>query len=224
MRRAVHLLTAMVAAVLLTTGVRLAQSTSPGPTFVATWGGYGSEDGQFRQPSGIASDASGNIYVADRNNQRIQKFAPDGEFITKWGIFGDEDGDFLYPIEIATDASGNVYVVDQKSPRVQKFDSEGNFVTKWGDYGSEDGEFHLDYRFHKGPAGVATDASGNVYIIDQGNLRIQKFDSEGNFVTKWGSSGSEDGEFSHPHSAAVGPSGNIYVADTYNNRIQKFRQ
>jgi DNA-binding beta-propeller fold protein YncE len=91
----------------------------------------------------MASDASGNIYVADRNNQRIQKFDPDGEFITKWGIFGDADGDFLYPIEVAADAQGNVYVVDQKSPRLQKFDSEGNFVTTWGDYGRGNGEFHL---------------------------------------------------------------------------------
>src|SRR5215207_7951329 len=154
-RRAVLLLTVVVAVVLLASGVGLAQSTSTGPTFVTEWGGYGREDGQFRQPLGVASDASGNIYIADRNNQRIQKFDPDGEFITKWGIFGDSDGDFLYPIEVAADASGNVYVVDQKSPRIQKFDSEGNFVTMWGDYGRGDGEFHLDYRFHKGPAGVA---------------------------------------------------------------------
>src|SRR5919112_314603 len=179
----------MVAAVMLAAGVGLAQSASTGPTFVTEWGSYGREDGQFRQPLGIASDASGHIYVADRKNQRIQKFDARGESITKWGIFGDEDGDFLYPVEVATDASGDIYVVDQKSPRVQKFDSEGNFVTQWGDYGKGDGQFHLDYRFHKGPAGVATDTSGNVYVVDQGNLRIQKFDADGNLVTKWGSSG-----------------------------------
>jgi hypothetical protein len=73
-RRAVLLLTAMMATVLLATGVSLALPTSIGPTFVAEWGSYGREDGHFRQPLGIASDASGNVYVADRNNQRIQKF------------------------------------------------------------------------------------------------------------------------------------------------------
>src|SRR5215207_1213059 len=200
----------MVAVVLLASGVGLAQSTSTGPTFVTEWGSYGREVGQFRQPLGVASDASGNIYVADRNNQRIQKFDPDGVFITKWGIFGDADGDFLYPIEVAADASGNVYVVDQKSPRIQKFDSEGNFVTMWGDYGRGDGEFHLDYRFHKGPAGVATDASGNVYIVDQYSCRIQKFDSEGNFITKWGSYGSRDGQLYYPEGLATDRSGNVY--------------
>ncbi len=131
-RRAVLLLAASVAVVLLTSGVGLAKPASSGPAVVDHWGSYGREDGQFRQPSGVASDASGNIYVADRNNQRIQKFDIHGELITKWGSFGEEDGDFLYPIEVAADAWGNVYVVDQKSPRVQKFDSEGNFVTKWG--------------------------------------------------------------------------------------------
>ena len=166
MRRAGLLLAAVVAVVLLATGVGLAQPTSSGPTFVGEWGSYGRGDGQFREPLGVASDASGNIYVADRNNQRIQKFDPRGEFITSWGIFGEEDGDFLYPIEVAADASGNVYVVDQKSPRVQKFDSEGNFLTEWGGSGSEDGRFNLDYRFHKGPAGIATDASENVYVVD----------------------------------------------------------
>ena len=84
-RRAVLLLAAVVAVVLLATGVGLAQPTSSGPSFVTEWGSYGRGDGQFRQPSGVASDALGNIYVADRNNQRIQKFDPHGEFLIEWG-------------------------------------------------------------------------------------------------------------------------------------------
>ncbi len=112
MRRAGLLLTAVVAVVLLAIGVGLAQPPSSGPSFVTEWGSYGRGDGQFKEPSSVASDALGNIYLADRNNQRIQKFDPHGEFITRWGIFGEEDDDFLYPTEVAADASGNVYVVD----------------------------------------------------------------------------------------------------------------
>ena len=54
------------------------------------------------------------------------------------------------------------------------------------------------------------------------NNRIQKFDSNGAFITKWGSYGSEDGQFHYPIGVAVDSSGNVYVADSYNNRIQKF--
>ena len=72
------------------------------------------------------------------------------------------------------------------------------------------------------PYGIAVDSSGYVYVADSWNGRIQKFDSDGNFITKWGSSGTGDGEFSLPHGIAVDSSGNAYVADTMNNRIQKF--
>jgi tripartite motif-containing protein 71 len=64
-----------------------------------------------------------------------------------------------------------------------------------------------------GPDGVAVDSSGNVYVADSGNNRIQKFTSDGTFITKWGSQGS---------GVAVGSSGNVYVSDGYNNIIQVF--
>ena len=69
---------------------------------------------------------------------------------------------------------------------------------------------------------MAVDGSGEVYVADFGNNRIQKFTGSGTFVTKWGSYGSADGQFNAPHGVAVDGSGNVYVADTYNYRIQKF--
>ena len=66
------------------------------------------------------------------------------------------------------------------------------------------------------------DSSGNVYVADTDNNRIQKFSSSGVFLAKWGSSGSGDGQFNNPWGIAVDSSGNVYVADTGNNRIQKF--
>jgi DNA-binding beta-propeller fold protein YncE len=63
---------------------------------------------------------------------------------------------------------------------------------------------------------------GGVYVVDTHNHRIQKFSSEGVFVTKWGTKGSGDGQFINPYDVAVGPNGDIYVADPENNRIQKF--
>ena len=61
------------------------------------------------------------------------------------------------------------------------------------------------------PSGVAVDSSGNVYVATSD--RIQKFDSSGNFITKWGSLGSGDGQFYHPSGVAIDSSGNVYVAD-----------
>ena len=65
------------------------------------------------------------------------------------------------------------------------------------------------------------DSEGYVYVSDNGNHRIQKFDSEGRFVTKWGSFGSENGELSGPTGLAVDSRGNVYVSDMGNNRIMK---
>ena len=70
---------------------------------------------------------------------------------------------------------------------------------------------------------MAVDAGGNVYVADTYNNRIQKFTDDGTFVTKWGSEGSSEGQFSLPFGVAVDDLGNIYVADNHNQRIQKFR-
>ena len=122
----------------------------------------------FSGPGAIATDPSGNVYVADTNNCRIQKFTPEGGFICKWGSPGTGDGEFCWPQGIATDLSGNVYVADTDNHRIQKFTSEGEFICKWGSKGTGDGEFDW-------PQGIATNLSGNVYVADTWNNRIQKF-------------------------------------------------
>ena len=64
---------------------------------------------------------SGNVYVADFGNGRIQKFDGSGTFLTKWGTPGSAGGQFKFPQGVATDASGNIYVVDLGNYRIQKF-------------------------------------------------------------------------------------------------------
>src|SRR6185295_9898658 len=220
----------LAAAVLLLT---FAPSASASIQFDSQFGGL--SDGSFRVPRGIATDSSGNVYVADSGNNRIQKFDSSGSFLAKWGSFGSGDGQFNGPQGIATDSSGNVYVADSANSRIQKFDSSGSFLAKWGSFGSGDGQFNS-------PRGIATDSSGNVYVADSANSRIQKFDSSGSFQSTWGwgvldgssafqictsscqagLGGSGDGQFNVPERLATDPSGNIYVADHNSNRIQKF--
>jgi DNA-binding beta-propeller fold protein YncE len=193
----------------------LSNTTQANITYVAKWGSYGSGDGQFNYPAGVAVDSSGNLYVADTHYNRIQKFNSSGQFVTKWGSTGSMDGQFSSPFGIAVDSSGNLYVADYGNNRIQKFNGSGQFVTKWGSYGSGDGQFN-------NPVGITADSSGNLYVTDYNNNRIQKFTNTGQFVTKWGSVGSGDGQFSYPRGVAVDSGGNLYVADHSNHRIQKF--
>jgi len=183
--------------------------------FLLKWGSYGTGNGYFRSPSGIDVDGTGNVYVADTSNNRIQKFNSSGTFLTKWGSSGAGNGQFSSPRGVAVDANGNVYVADTGNSRIQKFNSSGTFLTKWGSSGFGNGQF-------RSPYGVAVDINGNVYVADTSNNRIQKFNSSGTFLAKWGSYGSGDGQFSYPVGGGVDSIGNVYVADTSNHRIQKF--
>jgi hypothetical protein len=196
-------------------------------------GVYGDGNGQLQTPVGIAVDSSGNVYVADWGNCRIQKFTSTGLFVTKWGSYGSGDGQFLFPHGVAADSSGNVYVTDDGNGRVQKYTSSGTLLGWWGldnigytgwhdpgsgrtgVYGDGNGQLHW-------PRGIAVDSSGNVYVADYYNNRIQKFTSNGAFVTKWGSPGSEDGQIYSPCGVALDSSGYVYVVDNGNWRIQKF--
>ena len=80
--------------------------------FITQWGSFGSGNSRFIEDHGIATDKSGNVYVADTRNVRIQKFNSEGEYITKWGTLGCRDNQFLIPHDIAIDTSGNIYVSD----------------------------------------------------------------------------------------------------------------
>jgi streptogramin lyase len=184
-------------------------------TFLTKWGSSGSGDGQFSFPHGVAVDGSGNVFVGEEGNARIQKFTDTGTFLTKWGSPGSGDGQFDTPWGVAVDGSGHVFVADYANNRIQKFTDTGTFLTKWGSHGSGDGQFSA-------PTGVAVDGSGHVFVAEQLNDRIQKFTDTGTFLTKWGSSGSGDGQFNFPHDVAVDGGGNVFVTDSQNNRVQKF--
>jgi DNA-binding beta-propeller fold protein YncE len=187
----------------------------PPADWVLMWGEWGSGDGQFRYPQGIAVDSGGNVFVSDNENHRIQEFTADGQFLTSIGGFGYDPGQFRWPAGLAFDPAGNLYVADASNDRIQVFGPDGGFLRTWGARGSGEGELWYPYD-------VALDPSGHVYVVDALNHRIQVFDATGSFLRGWGSRGSGDGQFEYPGGIAVDAAGFVYVADTANDRIQKF--
>ena len=170
----------------------------------------------FYNPSGIAIDADGFIYVADTGNNRIQKLDQNGEYVLQWGGPGDGNGELQGPVGVSVGPDGSVYVADTQNHRIQKFDSDGNYISQFGSQGNGNGELDTPYA-------VRFDDEGNIYVVEYDpNNRIQKFDQNGNYISQFGSYGTGAGELYGPSDMAFDSEGNIYVSEFYNQRIQKF--
>jgi tripartite motif-containing protein 71 len=181
------------------------------PTYASAFGSNGSGDGQFKATTGLAIDLQGNIWVADKENNRIQKFDPSGKFLAKYGSFGSGDGQFKRPSSIAVDRDGNILVADSNNNRIEKFDTSGKFLAKFGSLGSGDGQFSK-------PEAVAADSKGNIWVSDYLNARVQKFDEERKFLKAFGT-----GTLGGPMGLSVDPaSGNVWVADWQKNRVSVY--
>jgi DNA-binding beta-propeller fold protein YncE len=191
--------------------------------FITKWGSYGKGDGQFDNPRHIAVDKNLKyVYVVDSKNNRIQKFDINGKFIQAIGKLGNKSGEFNLPTTIEIDSKGNFIVNERGNERIQKFDSNWKPVLMWGSNGTGDYQFcHMEH--------IAIDKSDNIYVTDpqsdpgcSNQPRVLKFNSEGNFITKWGSYGKGDGQFVDPEHLAVDSNGYVYVSDRKNERIQVF--
>lgn len=193
---------------------------------------------QFYYPEGIALDAGGNAYVADQGNNQIRKITVAGAVSTLAGtlVAGNTNTAaigvaalFNGPTGVAVDAAGNVYVADFGNNLIRKIIPGTGVVSTLagsGKSGSANGT-GVAASFN-GPAGLAVDATGNVYVADFGNNLIRQITPAGVVTTLAGSAtaGSVNGvgtaaSFSGPRGIAVDASGNVYVADANNNMIRE---
>jgi sugar lactone lactonase YvrE len=223
-------------------GTRLISTVAGSGDYGYSGDGNAALDAQMRAPSGVAVDEDGNLYIADKYNNRIRKVDKDGIITTVAGTGANGDSgdnvsadaaELSNPSGVALDGHGNLYIADTSNHRIRKVDAAGIITTIAGseDSGySGDGELAVAARLYY-PNDVALDRDGNLYIADTYNNRIRKVDTSGFISTVAGSTGvdgySGDGgpavsaQLNEPEGLAVDDSGNLYIADTDNNRVRK---
>jgi hypothetical protein len=203
-------------------------------------GRIGSSDGAdtsatFNDPLGLATDADGNIYVADAANNKIRKITPAGVVTTIAGngTAGAGNGTalsatFNTPLSVAIDAANNLYVTEQKNYDVRKIAVDGTVTTVagTGQPGSADGAgTSAGFNY---PVGIVADLSGNLYVTDKGYGTIRIITPSG-FVATLAGNGNQssvDGigyqaSFNNPLGLAMDSGGNLYVMDNSSNKVRK---
>ena len=208
-------------------------------TTVAGGNGAGSAANQLHLPSGVAVDGDGNVYIADQNNQRIQKFPPgstsatNGTTVAGGNGAGNAANQLNGPFGVAVDGTGNMYIADTNNNRIQKFPPESTSATNGTTVAGGNGEGYAANQL-RGPRGVAVDGAGNVYVADTfAGSRVQKFPpgstSATNGTTIMGGNGEsfdqdrlENNTLYYPGGVAVDGAGNVYIADTGNSRVLKW--
>jgi trimeric autotransporter adhesin len=216
-------------------------------------GGIGQAGGELDLPVGMAVDTSGDLYIADSANNAIREITVDGNIHTIAGLGPTQPGfsgdttaavgaNLNGPLDVTVDSKNNVYIADTNNANVRMITaSTGIINTIAGSTAIVSGAVVVAFAYAgdggtaitaslAGPAGVAIDSSGNIYIATYADNRIRKVDSKGNISTFAGNSGygfAGDGgaalssQLSAPRGICVDSAGNLYLADRWNNRIRK---
>ena len=190
---------------------------APAVRYLAAFGSAGAGQGQFHEPCCVAVDpTSGDVYVTDVENQRVEKFDSSGRYLSQFHVMSS--------LGVAVDPSTqDVYVANQRE--VSKYDSSGKFLAAWG-WGVSDGANRFEIctsscqggtpgsgpgQFER-PQRVAVDPSnGNVLVTDSVLGRVEEFDSSGMFLSQFGT-----GRLKDPFGIAVAATGDVYVGNQGN--------
>ncbi|HVY56458.1 MAG TPA: peptidyl-alpha-hydroxyglycine alpha-amidating lyase family protein [Xanthobacteraceae bacterium] len=192
------------------------------------------EDGRFRQPTDVAWDSAGNIYISDGYvNSRVAKLDRDGNWIKSWGERGTGPGQFNTLHSIAIDAQDRIYIADRSNRRIQVFDPEGTFLR----------EMKIDVPFDQGarpaignkladpflggpqapgaPWALCITPNQTLYVADAFPGRVYKMNLDGQVLGVLGKSGKQLKQFGWIHEIACPSENELYVAEILNWRVQK---
>jgi sugar lactone lactonase YvrE len=197
------------------------------------------------QPSGVAVDAAGNLFIADSANQRVRRVDPSGVISTvagngRFGYSGDggpaTSASLNSPYGVTVDAAGDLFIADAANLRIREVDPSGVISTVAGN-GSQgylsgysgDGAAATGAQLYR-PNGLALDAAGDLFIADSLNNRVRRVDPSGVISTvagngSYGFSGdgglATNARLTSPSGVAVDAAGDLFIADTFNNRVRK---
>jgi len=169
--------------------------------------------GTFSLPFSLFIDKSDRIYVTDIDNHNIQLFKEDGTFV-KMITVNTEGYEELRPNSIHVLDDGRIIITDAGNHRFLIIDQDGKILVSKGERGGGDGQFNF-------PDGI-TVLDDVIYVVDQINSRVQKFDLNGNFLGKFGSSGQTAGTFGRPKLIKPDDAGRVWVSDGMSHMIQAF--
>jgi hypothetical protein len=179
--------------------------------------GSGVPGDNFNQPTDVAWDAAGNIFISDGyGNARVAKFDKNGKFVKSWGATGAEPGQFNIPASIAVDARGNVYVADMGNQRIQVFDADGNVKSEIKNVGA--------------PRAICISPGAHQYLYSSNsnptedpflNGEIYKMELDGTVIGKFGRAGKQFKEFGMVNEIDCRDPNTLYVAELMNWRVQK---
>ena len=165
---------------------------------------------QFAYPAGIAvHPTTGLIFVADRNNNRIQVFKNDLTFSRT--IAPTDNKSFNRPFDVALDNEGYLYVAEIRNHCITKLTTKGQYIKRFGSQGSAPGQLYC-------PSFLTID-NNLVYVTEEDNHRVSIFDTNGTFIHCFRKEGRKSGEFNGPSDITIDTFGNLYVSDHNNDRI-----
>lgn len=178
------------------------------------FGSEGDQAGQFRNPSGIAIDPEGNVYIADTGNNRVQKFDRYGRFLRQVGGFGWGREQFDRPLDVCASTGLDVFVADYNNERIERYDAHLNYISSfYSDDASPEG---LRFGF---PLSVAISTHGELFIVDGENRRLLKVNSFGMPELSFGDFRWAQGRLERPAQVAVSGKDLVYAADAGAGRV-----
>jgi sugar lactone lactonase YvrE len=209
--------------------VQIYQFSGGVPVYSATigvTGESGADNAHLYNPTQVAFDSSGRLYILDRSNNRVQRCVYAGSwtcttFFGVTGVWGDDLTHLGSPFGMTIDRNDNIFIVDSGNQRVLKCTLGGvcaPFAGVTGEVGADNAHFNW-------AGSVAVDSHGTVYVSDYTNHRIQKFSGTGIYISTLGVTGVpyvlDSARLNQPNRVAVGPDGSIYVTEHFGERLVK---